>query len=226
MKQNILRMTLACGMLCTLFSSCSKKNNSWDDSKSSSSYRYKHSQSLWGNDGDQQLASADEFDGPAQEDFIPLRDEDLKSQFADGAIPQSRHSPGEAGSGIPGIDQFYNPTADLATVFRNVYFNTDDYIVRGQDSLAALDRIAAYLKSHPNTYVFVEGHCDERGPEAYNLSLGARRANAIRSTLVKKGADLNQVHTISYGKERPADTSHTSDAWTKNRRAQFKIFQR
>ncbi len=225
MKKNILKITLSCGVLCALFSSCSKKNN-WDESKTASSYRYKHSQSLWGNDGGDQLASADEFDGPGQEDFIPLRDEDLKSQFADGAIPQSRHAPGEPGSGVPSVDQFYAPTADLAAIFRSVHFNTDDFVIRSQDAQAALDRIASYLKAHPGTYVFVEGHCDARGPEAYNLSLGARRANAIRSALVKKGADLNQIHTISYGKERPIDSSNTSDAWAKNRRAQFKIYQR
>ncbi len=221
MKKNVLSMTLACSVLCLLFSGCSKKSKGvWDDSKSSAGYKYKHSQSLWGNDGQ----GEDELAGALNEDFVPLRDEDLKSQFADGAIPQSKFAPGEGG--VPGIDQFQTPSSELASIFRNLYFNTDDHILRGQDSLAALDKIASYLKGHPNTFIVVEGHCDERAPESYNLSLGARRANYIRPALVKKGVDLNQIHTISYGKERPADLGHSPEAWTKNRRAQFKIHQR
>ncbi len=74
--------------------------------------------------------------------------------------------------------------------------------------------------------MFVEGHTDERGPEAYNLSLGARRANYVRTLLVQKGVDHNQLHTISFGKERPAEMGHNSEAWSKNRRAQFKIYKK
>lgn len=216
MKKNVLFITLACSSLSLIFSSCGKKNKTWDDSTSSGSYRYKHSQSLWGNDG-----MGDEL---AQDDFIPLREEDLKSQFADGALPQSKHDLGSGG--IPGVDQFRTPTAELAAIFSQLYFNTDDHILRSKEALAAVDRAAAYLKDHPKMHVVVEGHCDERGPEAYNLSLGARRANYVRTLLVKKGADLNQIHTISYGKEKPAEIGHGPDSWTKNRRAEFKIHQR
>lgn len=216
MKKNVLLITLACSSLSLIFSSCSKKNKTWDDSTSSGSYRYKHSQSLWGNDG-----MGDEL---ASEDFIPLREEDLKSQFADGALPQAKNDLGSGG--IPGVDQFRTPTAELAAIFSQLFFNTDDHILRSKEALAAVDRAAAYLKDHPNMHVVVEGHCDERGPEAYNLSLGARRANYVRTLLVKKGADLNQIHTISYGKEKPAEIGHGPDSWSKNRRAEFKIHQR
>ncbi|MGE5196373.1 MAG: OmpA family protein, partial [Anaerolineae bacterium] len=89
-----------------------------------------------------------------------------------------------------------------------------------------IDKIASYLKEHKDTFIFVLGHCDERGPEAYNLALGSRRANTIRSLLVQKGVDLNQIHTISYGKERPIDAGHTPEAWQKNRRAEFKVYQK
>lgn len=57
-------------------------------------------------------------------------------------------------------------------------------------------------------------------------SLGARRANYVRSHLVSKGVNLNQIHTISYGKEKPLDSSHSAQAWTKNRRAQFSIYEK
>jgi peptidoglycan-associated lipoprotein len=222
MKKHVLLVSAACGILSLIATGCGKKKGVWDDSNAAGSLKYKNTQSLWGSDG--QEMGDDELAGPSQEDFIPLRDEDLKAQFADGAIPQSKYGPGE--SGIPNIDQFRSPSSELASLFRNLYFNTDEYMLKSKDALATADRIASYLKDHPNTYVVIEGHCDERGPEAYNLSLGARRANTLRSLLVKKGADLNQIHTISYGKERPADMGHGPDSWSKNRRAEFKIYQR
>lgn len=222
MKKNAIMMTLACGILCT-FTSCNKNGNSWDDSKSSASFRYRNAQSLWGGGEQDQIADA-EYEADTREDFVPLRDEDLKSQFADGAVPQSRYAPGEGG--VPSVDQFRTPSADLAAIFRNLHFNTDEHTVRSPEELAVVERMASYLKSHPNTYIVVEGHADERGPEAYNLSLGARRANSVRALLVKRGVDMNQIHTISYGKEKPVSFGHSQESWAKNRRAEFKIHQR
>lgn len=82
------------------------------------------------------------------------------------------------------------------------------------------------MRSHPNTYVFVEGHCDERGPEAYNLSLGAKRGNAVRNLLINEGVDPDHIFTISYGKERPLVFEHHEEAWAQNRRAEFKVYNR
>lgn len=219
----ILAMSLA-GMFVP---GCQKNSsNVWDDNQTSSRYKNKL-RSFWDGEHDNGLtAQAEGFIGPSEEDFIPLREEDLKSQFADGAIPQPKASPGEPGSGIPGIDQFQTPTSQLAAIFRQVFFNTDDHILRGKEYLATVEKMAAYLKDHLDTYIFVEGHCDERGPEAYNLALGSRRADYIRSLLIGKGVDKEQIHTISYGKERPVDYGHNAQAWSKNRRAQFKIYQR
>jgi peptidoglycan-associated lipoprotein len=206
-----------------LTTGCNRRSGGvWDDAKTSSHIKG-NGRELWGDD----LAQNDgKFFGPNEEDFIPLQEEDLKAQFADGAIPQSKLTPGEFGSGLPGIDQFRIPTAALAAIFRNLYFNTDDHILRGKEYLEAISKVADYLKEHRNTYVFISGHCDERGPEAYNLSLGARRANYVRSLLIQKGVDLNQIHTISYGKEKPAEFGHNSQAWAKNRRAEYKIYQK
>ncbi len=223
MKKTYQWITIACSLVSVLITGCNKKSGGvWDDAKTSSSFK-DNGRDLWGNDG---LAQGDNFIGPSNEDFIPLQEEDLKAQFADGAIPQPKHSPGEPGSGLPGIDRFHIPTAALASVFRTVYFNTDDHILRGQEHLATIDRAATYLKEHPHTYIFITGHCDERGPEAYNLSLGARRANYVRSILIQKGVNLNQIHTISYGKEKPIELGHNAQAWSKNRRAEFRIYQK
>lgn len=223
MKRTNVLIPLICALACSLASGC-KKNNAggvWDDDSTAGNYKGNAS-SLWG----RSESSEEDFFASNNEDFIGLKDEDLRSQIADGAIPQPKHSPGEPGSGIPGIEAFHSPTGAEAAIFKNVYFNTDDHILRGKDYVAIVDRIADYLKSHHNVYIFISGHCDERGPEAYNLSLGARRANYVRSLLVQKGVDPERLHTVSYGKERPVDLGHTSEAWTKNRRGEFRIYQR
>lgn len=222
MKQFRIVITLLCAMACGLVTGCRSGNGSvWDDNKTAGNYKG-NARSLWGTDE----TASDDFFGPGEEDFIGLKDEDLKTQFADGAIPQAKHSPGELSSGLPGIDGFRVPSGVEAAVFQNVYFNTDDHILRGKDSIATIDRISTWLKSHPDVYIFVSGHCDERGPEAYNLSLGARRANYVRSLLVQKGVDPEHIHTVSYGKERPVDMGHNQESWQKNRRSEFRIYRK
>lgn len=199
-----------------------RNGNVWDDNAPMSHYKGGN-HSLWGNDD---LASEETFFSPKEEEFLALKEEDLQSQFVDGAIPQPMTSPGEKGSRLPGIEGFHKPTGSELAIFKNVYFNTDDHIIRGQEALKVVERVASYLSAHPNTYLFVTGNCDERGPEAYNLSLGARRANYVRTLLVQKGVDPERIHTVSYGKERPIEQGHNADAWKKNRRADFLIYEK
>ncbi len=222
MKQTQIFIALLFAVTCTLATGCRSGNGSvWDDNKTAGNYRG-NARSLWGSE---EIAN-DEFFGPNEEDFIALKDEDLRVQFADGAVPQPKQSPGEKGSEIPNIGGFHTPAGAESAIFKNVYFNTDDHILRGKESMEIIERVSTYLKTHENVYVFVSGHCDERGPEAYNLSLGARRANYIRSLLVQKGVDPEKIHTVSYGKERPVDLGHQADAWSKNRRSEFRIYQK
>jgi peptidoglycan-associated lipoprotein len=228
MKHNRILITLICTMACGLVTGCRSGNGSvWDDNKTAGNYKGSI-RSLWSNDEATTSNDDSSFFTSKDEDFISLKDDDLRTQFqfTDGAIPQPKHSPGEAGSGLPGIESFHTPVGADSAVFKNVYFNTDDHILRGKESIEVVERIATYLKSHPGVYLFVSGHCDERGPEAYNLSLGARRANYIRSLLVQKGVDPERIHTVSYGKERPADLGHNPEAWTKNRRGEFRIYKK
>jgi peptidoglycan-associated lipoprotein len=82
---------------------------------------------------------------------------------------------------------------------------------------------AAWLRANPGARVIIEGHCDERGTNEYNLALGDRRAFSAKSFLVDLGIDDSRLTTISYGEERPADTGSTEDAWAKNRRDHFVI---
>ncbi len=216
-------------LTCVLMTGCKSKNNNngtvWDDNQTKGNYKGTAS-ALWNKVTGNTKEDVSLF-GPSEEDFIALNDDDLKKmQFSDGAVPQPKNEPGERGSGIPGIEGFRTPFGELASIFKNVHFNTDDHIIRDKESLALIERAASYLQTNPKLCVFVEGHCDERGPEAYNLSLGSRRANYIRSLLVQKGVDQERIHTISYGKERPLDLSQAPQAWAKNRRAEFKVFKK
>lgn len=132
----------------------------------------------------------------------------------------------ELSSKIPGIDSFLTPSGTLQTVFQTIYFSTDSYKIERDDYLKNLKKVSEYLALHPNTYVFVEGHADERGPAAYNLSLGSRRANTIRSYLTNLGISGDQIFTTSYGKEKPIASGHEESAWKKNRRSAFKIYEK
>jgi peptidoglycan-associated lipoprotein len=71
--------------------------------------------------------------------------------------------------------------------------------------------------------VLIEGHCDERGTNEYNLALGERRAKAAMSYLVSQGVQANRITLISYGKERPVCGQHNEECWVKNRRARFQV---
>lgn len=216
-----MKKLLLLSAICLAFTSCSRNGNTLSGLRSKTDKL----KSLWGDDGDAMLANAG-FRGPNDSDFIPLQESDLQGAFADGAIPLPMDEPGAPGSGIPSLDQFRTAMAGLAKIFQNVYFNTDDYVLRKSEFVAVIDRMAAYLKEHPNTYVAVAGHCDERGSESYNLALGTRRSNYVRTLLAQRGVNPDHIHPVSYGKEQPADMGHSPDAWSKNRRVEFKIFEK
>lgn len=99
-----------------------------------------------------------------------------------------------------------------------VFFDFDKYNLK-PEGIATLKAQAAWLATHGNVSVTVEGHCDERGTREYNLALGERRANAAADYLMSLGVASTRINTISYGKERPEDPASTEEAWAKNRRA-------
>jgi peptidoglycan-associated lipoprotein len=101
-----------------------------------------------------------------------------------------------------------------------VYFAFDKAIVE-QKEMGKISTVAEFIRKNPDHDILVEGHCDERGTEGYNLALGDRRALAVREALVSAGAPADNVHTVSYGESRPADPGHGQAAWTKNRRGVF-----
>jgi peptidoglycan-associated lipoprotein len=104
----------------------------------------------------------------------------------------------------------------------DIHFAYDSYEL-GEDAQNILEKKATFLKENPDIKVLIEGHCDERGTEIYNLALGDRRAHAARQYLVKLGIDEDRLETVSYGEERPLDPGHNEEAWARNRRDHFVI---
>lgn len=211
----------------------------WNDTQSAGRHVSRGIQTLGGKHGDsRQIANSKDFagnddayamQGTQQNDFIALEDErqDLSFRVSEEEIPSAKDTPGDLGSRIPGIDAFRDPSMDpqLARIFQNISFDYNSSLVRGDDNLRGIANIANYLKSHPGTCIFIEGHCDSRGPAAYNFALGANRSNSVRNILVKEGVDLNTLFTVSYGKERPLVDGEGEEVWRRNRRAQFKVLQ-
>jgi peptidoglycan-associated lipoprotein len=131
---------------------------------------------------------------------------------------------GPGGPGGPLTDVPLNPSEmkeDTSFFKANiVYFAFDRSDVRTGER-SKIEAVASHLKSNPTHKVRVEGHCDERGTEGYNLALGERRALAVREYLINLGVGADRVATLSYGEARPAESGHNEAAWAKNRRDEF-----
>ncbi len=113
---------------------------------------------------------------------------------------------------------------EIAGQFAAVYFDYDSAQVRDSER-AKVEAVAAGLKKSTSGGVIVEGHCDERGSAEYNLSLGERRAMAVRAYLQSLGVDAARIQTKSFGKEKPVALGHDEESWGKNRRAEFVLFK-
>lgn len=113
-------------------------------------------------------------------------------------------------------------TAAAAGSVRDAFFTFDAFTLDG-DARAALDQTATWLRANPGVQVRVEGHCDERGTEQYNLALGDRRGATAADYLATLGVARERLATVSYGEERPFETGAHEDAWAKNRRAHIVV---
>lgn len=111
------------------------------------------------------------------------------------------------------------------SAMEKVYFDFDSYILT-QTARDALNQNAEYLqKKNVSAKVQIEGHCDERGSDEYNLALGEKRAKAALNYLVTLGVPASRLSFISFGEEKPNDPGHDEAAWAKNRRAEFVIIK-
>lgn len=219
---------IICTIILLPLAGCMRTSSqTWEDFKTAGRYVHRGVDAMFGKDYESRLLTSDEeFIGPYDDEFIPLRDSDLRSSQAglDTALPQPKGIPGQ--KGVPPLSDFYAPPALLQAYFRSVHFDTDQCIPKDQHEVEALYQLAAYLKQKPNIYLLIEGHCDERASASYNMALGMRRANYVRSFLVKQGIDLNRVYTVSRGKEQPVAIGHSPDDWRANRRSEFRIYER
>ena len=133
------------------------------------------------------------------------------------AVTPTPAAPSTAAPATPPAPSEFRETDNL----KDVFFDFDKYDIRPSDA-KLLDTNAAWLKTN-NNLVLIEGHCDERGTNEYNLALGERRAKATMNYLVGQGVQANRITIISYGKERPTCTEHSEACWAKNRRAHFLV---
>jgi peptidoglycan-associated lipoprotein len=150
------------------------------------------------------VLSVDGDKGETPEPFLTEKGEDMVA-----SLPQDE----EVRRLLP-----YHSTNSLT----DIHFAFDKYDLDDK-SRAILKENAAYLKVHPVSRIEIEGHCDERGSNAYNISLGERRAQATKSYLISLGVDESQIRTISYGEERPFCFESNEACWYQNRRAHFLV---
>jgi peptidoglycan-associated lipoprotein len=105
---------------------------------------------------------------------------------------------------------------------QTIYFDYDKADIR-PDQVARLQANASWLREHRGLKFTIEGNCDERGSQEYNLGLGDRRANSVKEFLIRLGVDQSTINAISYGEERPVCKELTEQCYQRNRRAEFVI---
>jgi len=114
---------------------------------------------------------------------------------------------------------------NLEAPLQMIHFDYDKYFIR-DDAKPVLEANAEWLKKYNSAAILIEGHCDERGTEEYNLALGEKRAKSTLDYLSSLGVSADRIRTISYGKSMPLDPGHNEISWQKNRRAQFLIIKK
>lgn len=144
-------------------------------------------------------------------------------------IPDTTSPPSTTGEAPPLVEQPTTGEPSTADIFEEctrqlqpVFYDFNRSEVR-EDQIAALQNNAQVLKSPQcgTVTVLIEGHCDERGTDEYNLALGERRADSAKDYLVSLGIPENRLSTLSYGESRPFAMGSNEDAWAQNRRAHF-----
>lgn len=129
------------------------------------------------------------------------------------AAPEVAEKPvTEAGSEV---DPLNDPNSILSK--RSTHYPFDVSVVQEEDKPLVIAH-ATYLSEHPERNVRLEGNCDERGSNEYNLALGQRRADGVKKMLILGGVKTSQIKTVSYGEERPKATGHNEASWKQNRR--------
>lgn len=164
-----------------------------------------------------ELSVSDESARPAEEEPKEAPAEEVAKVSLPGEeISAEEISRAEEG----GIEGRVVKTSELS--YKDILFDFDRYVIK-EDSQSILTELANWLINNKNGMVLLEGHCDERGTNQYNLALGDRRANAAKDFLIASGVPARKIDTISYGEERPQCTDHNAICWALNRRAHYTV---
>ena len=152
---------------------------------------------------------------------------DLSSQEKELAAQADKSAPEDRPAGVDstGKPVLYGDTSALGigdNVIVDVLFDFDRYTIKAESKLT-LEKNAKILKEHDGAMITIEGHCDERGTDDYNIALGERRADSVKRYLTKLGISSGRMNIISYGEERPFCDDSNDDCWRQNRRAHFKV---
>ena len=157
-------------------------------------------------------------------DNTNVQDISTGSGITDTSSSLSSAQTGTIGSASEGkFEDLYTRCTDVN--FEPVYFGFDSTVVP-QGELGKIDAVVQHLNSRPDRVVVVEGNCDERGSNEYNMALGENRAVILRNYLVQSGIAADRIQTRSYGEEKPASDGHDESAWALNRRGEFAIYQK
>ena len=155
------------------------------------------------------------------DEIIPGGEGDMYGQSFPGDLPLAR------GTGMRFVEPdsgLIDPAiaAEAKMVLRDVHFPYNSSSILPQDAVV-LQNISEFMSRFPSVILQIQGYCDERGTEEYNMALGSRRAGAVRQFLADLGVDPNRLYTISFGEEMPVNPGHNDAAWAENRRAHFLI---
>lgn len=150
--------------------------------------------------------------------------ETMEAPKEEAAVVEAEKGEGEiqaAKEEVKGEDISRVETAPAGPPFSDIYFDFDRYDIKGEYK-DTLTKVSTWMLNN-GASVLVEGHCDERGTNEYNLALGDRRATAVKKFLAAGGVSSKKIETISLGEEKPVCTESTESCWSRNRRAHFVV---
>jgi len=154
-----------------------------------------------------------------QKKTVAVQKESISSAEADEQIAPAADETEISSSAISDSE---SEKMDEVVLQEDIYFEFDKATLT-TDSRETLIRNGEWLRINSDVVITIEGHCDERGTNEYNLALGDRRAESVKTFLLDVGIDPSRLKTLSFGEERPADSGQDESAWAKNRRAHFLV---
>jgi peptidoglycan-associated lipoprotein len=158
----------------------------------------------------------------------PTTTEEARPPVEQPAPPETRVPPPPAPPAAMPEESIETTPLDVLNTkgyLKDAYFDYDQSDLR-DDARSALSGNAEWLKRFPSIQVLIEGHCDERGSEEYNLALGERRAASVKQYLQTLGVSAARMDTVSFGESKPGVQGHDESAWKWNRRGEFKVIKR